>query len=293
MILPPPCVVRLAGGGSLRLGDRTLVMAVVNITPDSFAERQPSIDASRAVDLAQAAEAQGADLLDVGAESTRPGASVVPVEEELRRLLPVLRAVAPRIRIPISVDTRKAPVARAAIDAGAGIVNDVSGLMYDPALGDLVAAAGAGLILMHTRGTPDDMYRGAIYGDVVAEVRRELAEAMARAARAGVPDEALVLDPGIGFAKRAEHSHEVLARLGELRSLGRPLLVGPSRKSFLHAAGAAQAPAERDWATAAAVTASIMGGAQIVRVHAVAEMVQVVRVADEIRRAAARAAGRG
>jgi dihydropteroate synthase len=283
--------VRLAGGGSLRLGDRTLVMAVVNITPDSFAERQPSIDAFRAVDLAQAAEAQGADLLDLGAESTRPGAGVVPVEEELRRLLPVLRAVAPRVRIPISVDTRKAPVAGAAIDAGAGIVNDVSGLMYDPALGGVVAAAGAGLVLMHTRGTPDDMYLGATYGDVVGEVRRELAEAMARAARAGIPDEALVLDPGIGFAKRAEHSYEVLARLDELKPLGRPLLVGPSRKSFLEAAGAARAPADRDWATAAAVTASIMGGAQIVRVHAVAEMVQVARIADEIRRAAARANG--
>lgn len=164
-------------------------------------------------------------------------------------------------------------------------MNDVSGLMYDPALGEVVAAAGAGLVLMHSRGTPGQMYREAAYADILGEVRRELAEAMERAERAGVIREAIVLDPGIGFAKRAGHSYEVLAGLPALAALGRPLLVGPSRKSFLQAAAGERPPAERDWGTAAAVTAAVLGGARIVRVHAVAEMVQVARVADAIRRA--------
>lgn len=281
----PPFVVPVAGGDPLVLGDRTLVMAVVNVTPDSFAEASPSVDPGRALAAAQAAADQGADLLDLGAESTRPGSAEVDEAEEMRRLLPALRAIAPRVRLPISVDTRKAAVARAALGEGAGLVNDVSGLMYDPALGEVAAAEGAGLVLMHSRGTPAQMYREADYADVVAEVRRELAEAMERAVRAGVPREAIVLDPGIGFAKRAGHSFEVLAGLAALAALGRPLLVGPSRKSFLQAAAGERPPAGRDWGTAAAVAAAILGGARIVRVHAVAEMVQVARVADAIRRA--------
>lgn len=285
MFPPTPYVVPVAGGDPLVLGDRTLVMAVINVTPDSFAEASPSIDPARAVDLAQAAADEGADLLDVGAESTRPGSGAVSEAEELRRLLPALRAIAARVRLPISVDTRKAAVAHAALNEGAGLVNDVSGLMYDPALGGVVAGARAGLVLMHTRGSPEQMYREAVYGDVVAEVGRELAAAMERAERAGVSREAIVLDPGIGFAKRADHSYGVLAGLGALAALGRPLLVGPSRKSFLQAAVGDRPAAERDWGTAAAVTAAILGGAHVVRVHAVAEMVQVARVADAIRRA--------
>lgn len=281
----PTFAVPVAGGDPLVIGDRTLVMAIVNITPDSFAETSPSVDPGRALAAAQAAADQGADLLDLGAESTRPGSGGVDESEELRRLLPALRAIAPRVGLPISIDTRKAAVARAALAEGAGLVNDISGLMYDPALGEVAAAAGAGLVLMHSRGTPEQMYREAAYADVVGEVGRELAGAMERAARAGVPREAIVLDPGIGFAKRAEHSYEVLARLAELAALGRPLLVGPSRKSFLQAEAGERPPAGRDWGTAAAVAAAILAGARIVRVHAVAEMVQVARVADAIRRA--------
>jgi dihydropteroate synthase len=259
-------------------------MAVVNVTPDSFAERSPSIDPGRALAAAEAAAGQGADILDLGAESTRPGSGGVTEEEELRRLLPALRAIAPRVRLPVSVDTRKAAVARAALAEGAGLVNDVSGLMYDPALGGVVAAAGAGLVLMHTRGTPDQMYREAAYADPVAEVGRELVEAMGRAERAGVPREAIVLDPGIGFAKRAEHSTALLARLDApaLCALDRPWLVGPSRKSFLQAALGDVPPAAREWGTAAAVAAAVFAGAHMVRVHRVAEMVQVARVADMI-----------
>jgi dihydropteroate synthase len=277
-----PYTVPIAGGRHLHLGDRTLVMAVVNVTPDSFAETNPSVDPQRALDVAQEAEAQGADILDIGAESTRPGSQAVDEEEELRRILPALRAIAARTTLPISIDTTKAPVARAALDAGAAIVNDISGLRYDPGLGQVVARSGAALVLMHTRGTPREMYAEASYEDVTVEVRRELAESLAAAARAGVPPDATIVDPGLGFAKRAEHSFEALARLPAFAGLDRPILVGASRKSFLTKALGDVPPASRDWGTAAAVAAAVLGGAHIVRVHAVGPMVQVVRVADEI-----------
>jgi dihydropteroate synthase len=274
--------VPLAGGRRLDLGDRTLVMAVVNVTPDSFADNAPSVDPQRALDLAQEAEAQGADILDLGAESTRPGSLAVDEEEELRRILPALRAVAARTALPISIDTTKAAVAEAALDAGAAIVNDISGLRYDPGLGRVVARSGAALVLMHMRGRPREMYVEASYADVAADVRRELAESLAVAASVGVPPEATIIDPGLGFAKRAEHSYEALARLSALADLGRPILVGSSRKSFLTRALGDLPPAGRDWGTAATVAAAILGGAHIVRVHAVGPMVQVARVTDEI-----------
>jgi dihydropteroate synthase len=280
--------VPLAGGRRLDLGERTLVMAVINITPDSFAEPQPSMDPLRALDLAAAAEAEGADMLDLGAESTRPGAAAVDAEEELRRLLPALRLIAARTRLPISVDTAKRAVAKAALDEGAAIVNDTSGLRYDPGLGEVVAGAGAALVLMHMRGTSREMYREASYVDVAVEVRDELAASLAVAERAGVSRESIVVDPGLGFAKRADHSYEVLARLAELAALDRPILVGSSRKSFLTKALGDVAPSGRDWGTAATVAAAIVEGAHIVRVHAVAQMVQVVRVADEIVRVRSR-----
>jgi dihydropteroate synthase len=280
--------VALTGGRRLDLGERTLVMAVINITPDSFAESQPSIDPVRAFDLAQEAEAQGADILDLGAESTRPGAPAVDADEEVRRLLPALRMIAAKTRLPLSVDTAKAAVARAALGEGAAIVNDVSGLRYDPDLGEVVAAAGAALVLMHMRGTPREMYQEASYVDVAAEVRDELAASVAAAVRAGVSRESTIVDPGLGFAKRAEHSYEALARLADLAALDRPILVGSSRKSFLTRALGEMAPAGRDWGTAATIAAAILEGAHIVRVHAVGPMVQVARVADEIVRARSR-----
>ena len=278
----------LTGGRRLDLGERTLVMAVINITPDSFAELQPSIDPVRALDLAQAAEAQGADILDLGAESTRPGAAAVDADAEVRRLLPALRMIAAKTRLPLSVDTAKGGVARAALDEGAAIVNDISGLRYDPGLGEAVAAAGAALVLMHMRGTSRDMYKEATYVDVAAEVRDELAASLAAAERAGVPRQSTIVDPGLGFAKRAEHSYEALARLADLAVLDRPILVGSSRKSFLTRALGDVAPSDRDWGTAATVAAAILEGAHIVRVHAVGHMVQVARVADEILRARSR-----
>ena len=258
-------------------------MGVLNVTPDSFSDGGLAYDADRAIDRALAIEAEGADIVDIGAESTRPGADSVDAAEEWRRLKPVFKGLAGRLRIPISVDTYRAETARRALDHGVAIVNDISGLGYDAGLGSIVAARGAVLVLMHTRGRSREMYDEARYSNVVAEVASELQRSIERAIGSGVPWDRLVVDPGLGFAKRAPHSFAVLAATDCFASLGRPVLVGPSRKSFLAAAAAARPPQDRDWATAAAVTAAVLGGAHIVRVHRVAEMVEVVRVADAIR----------
>jgi len=260
-------------------------MGILNVTPDSFADAAHTIDSGAAVDAALRMEADGADLIDVGGESTRPGADPVSAGEELARILPVLERLAGRLRVPISVDTYKAEVAGAAIDAGAAIVNDISGLRFEPALGAVVAKHGAALVLMHTRGRSKSMYAEAIYEDLVNDLVRELKESVATATEAGVPIDRIVVDPGVGFAKRASHSYGVLAQLPALAAaLDRPLLVGPSRKSFMRDAVGMRPAVERDWGTAAAVAAAVLGGAHIVRVHAVGDMVQVVRVAEEIRR---------
>jgi dihydropteroate synthase len=286
----------LPGGASLSLGSRTLVMGVLNVTPDSFSDGGVALDPVEAIDRALRMEGEGADILDVGAESTRPGAAPVAAEEEWARLRPVLKGLPHRLRIPVSIDTYKAEVARRALDAGVAIVNDISGLSYDADLGALVGSRGAALALMHMRGRSHDMYNHANYDDVVQDVSRELQRSIERAIGAGVSWDRLILDPGLGFAKRAEHSFTALAELERFAALGRPLLIGPSRKSFLAAAiggqparperaGAKGTAADRDWATAAAVTSSVLAGAHIVRVHRVAEMVEVVRTADAIRQA--------
>jgi dihydropteroate synthase len=277
----------LPGRDPLVLGDRTYVMGVLNVTPDSFSDGGVALDPARATDLGLALQEAGADIVDIGAESTRPGAPAVDEEEEWRRLRPVMKALPHRLRIPVSVDTYKAVVARRALDEGAAIVNDISGLGYDPGLGAVVAGRGAALVLMHTRGRPATMYDEARYVDVPDDVARELQRSVERAIGQGVAWDRLVLDPGLGFAKRAEHSFAALAGLDRIAGLGRPLLAGPSRKSFLAAAAGTRDAAARDWPTAAAVTAAILAGAHIVRVHRVGEMVQVARAADAIRNAGA------
>ena len=275
--------VPLPGRAPLVLGDRTLVMGIINVTPDSFADGGVRFDPERAVaDGLQMIE-DGADILDVGGESTRPGAEPLPEAEELRRVLPVLEGLAAAARgIPVSIDTYKARVVREAVARGAVMVNDVSALQYDPDLTTAVAETGAALVVMHNRGRSREMYREAAYQDVAGETAAEVRAGMERAVQAGVARDAIIVDPGLGFAKRAEHSYTVLADLQRLRALDRPILCGPSRKSFLTLAIGARAPAERDWGTAAAVAISVQLGAHIVRVHAVKEMVDVVRVADRI-----------
>ena len=277
--------VPLPGGGSLALGERTLIMGVINVTPDSFSDGGRLFYAAAAIEAGIRMESEGADLIDVGGESTRPGALPLDEAEERGRGLPVVEGLAARVRVPVSVDTYKAATADAALAAGASLVNDVSGLRYDPALADTVAKRRAALVLMHTRGRSRQMYEQASYYDLVGEVLDELRESMAFATAAGIPPDQIIVDPGLGFAKDAAHSYEALARLDEFAELGRPVLVGPSRKSFLaRPLGGDVTPADRDWATAAAVAISVLAGAHIVRVHAVREMVHVVRVADEIRR---------
>ncbi len=276
---------RMRIGARLFDGPGPYLMGIVNATPDSFSDGGRFLEPDLAVAHAFRLAEEGADLIDLGGESTRPGAPPVPADEELRRVVPVVAALRARgFALPISVDTTKATVARAALEAGADLVNDVSGLA-DPALARVVAEAGVPVVLMHTRGTPADMQSRARYGDVAAEVRAELALVLRRAEAAGVDPEHTILDPGIGFAKTPEHNLELLARVAELRALGRPLLVGPSRKSFI--GKAAGAPVEdRLPGTLAAVTAAVLAGVEWLRVHDVAPARQAARVAAAIRDAA-------
>ena len=259
-------------------------MGILNITPDSFSDGGVHFDADAAIRSALSMVEAGADILDVGGESTRPGADPLPAAEELRRVVPVIEAIASRVNVPISIDTYKADVAERALDLGATIVNDISGFMYDPAIAGVAARRKAAVVLMHNRGRSSKMYEFANYGDVVHDVGQELVARANSAVAAGVARARIVLDPGFGFAKRAEHSVELLARLAELHALGFPILSGPSRKSFLQSGLGERAPAGRLWGTAAAVAASVLAGAHIVRVHDVAEMADVVRVADTLLR---------
>ena len=275
----------LADGRALALGRRPLVMGILNVTPDSFAEASPTLDLDAAIDRALQMQEQGADIIDIGGESTRPGTEPIGASEELARVLPVVKRLVKRVSVPISVDTYRADVARAVIAEGVSIINDISGLRYEPELADVVAASQVAFVLMHMRGRSKAMYAEARYHDVVAEVTAELEASLAVATAHGVEAGRVIVDPGVGFAKQPNDSYGVLARLPALAtSLDRPVLVGPSRKSFMREALAGRPAPERDWGTAAAVTAAVLAGAHIVRVHAVGEMVQVVRVAEEIRR---------
>jgi len=268
--------------GALLLGERTLVMGVLNVTPNSFSDGGLFLDARRAVARALEIQRAGADILDIGGESTRPGARPVSAEVELRRILPVLRKLRGLLKIPISVDTSKAEVAEAAAVAGAQILNDVTALRRDPRLAEVARRRRLPLVLMHMRGEPRTMQKGPFARDVLSDVTTGLRRAVTRARRAGIAKSQIILDPGIGFGKTFEQNFELLARLPELARLGFPLLVGVSRKKFIAEALGGAPAGERRWGTAAAVAASILQGAHIIRVHDVAEMVQVARLADAV-----------
>jgi dihydropteroate synthase len=269
---------------TLVLGERTLIMGVLNVTPDSFSDGGQFLDATHAIEHALAMESAGADLLDVGGESTRPGSSATSAKEELARVLPVLHGLRGALKIPISIDTQKLEVAEAVLDAGAEILNDISGLKSDPRLAEIAARRRVSLILMHMRGEPRTMQEAGFARDVMKDVTQGLRHAVSIARRAGVAKSQIILDPGIGFGKSFAQNYELLEKLPLLAKLGYPLLVGTSRKGFLGATLARNgkpAPLEgRIWGTAATVTASILHGAHIVRVHDVPEMVQVARVTD-------------
>jgi dihydropteroate synthase len=269
-------------GSECVLGERTWVMGVLNVTPDSFSDGGHYADADAALARGMALFEAGADIVDVGGESTRPGASRVEDDEERRRVAPVIRELRARGAGPISVDTTKCAVAKAALDEGADLVNDVSGFQLDPGLPALVAQRRVPAVVMHLRGGFEAARTPSTYEDVVGEVTAELRESLERGVASGIPRENLLVDPGLGFAKDAAQSLEVLRRLPELRALDQPVLVGPSRKSFL--GRVLDLPVgERLFGTAAAVAACVLGGAHLVRVHDVPEMVQVVRVCDAIR----------
>jgi len=262
---------------------RVLIMGILNVTPDSFSDGGRFLSPDAAVKRALIMEKEGADIIDVGGESSRPGAEPVPVEEELRRVIPVLERLRGKLRIPISIDTTKAEVAEAALRAGASIVNDISALRFDPAMASVVAEFGAGLVLMHMLGTPKTMQQDPHYEDVVREVREFLAERALYAQSQGIPREAIAVDPGIGFGKTVEHNLELLRRLPELVELGFPVLVGPSRKSFIGAI-LGLGVEERLEGTLAACAVAVVRGADILRVHDVREVRRAADLALHLRR---------
>ena len=277
-------------GGSLPIGQRTLVMGILNVTPDSFSDGGQFLSPDAALAQAEQMISEGADIIDVGGESTRPGAALVTAEEEMQRVLPVISELAKRTTVPISIDTTKSVVARAALDAGAAIVNDISALRFDLHIADEAAKVGAGLVLMHSRGTPATMQRLPPVADVMADVIDSLRSSVAMAERRGVKRESIVIDPGIGFGKTAEQNVELIAKLDQLAAAfpDFPILIGTSRKSFigrlLAVANGAPAPAgDRLQGTMASVTAAILKGAHIVRVHEVKAAVETVRVADALK----------
>jgi len=281
-VAPDPTVL---GSRTFRWGERTHLMGVVNVTPDSFSDGGHHLQQDAAVRHALALTEAGADLVDIGGESTRPGSGEVPLQVELDRVLPVIEAVHAATDIPISIDTRKAEVARQALRAGAVLVNDVSGLGHDPSLAAAVAEAGAALALMHIQGTPETMQVDPRYDDVVAEVIEKLAGSIDRGVAAGVARERIWVDPGIGFGKTVGHNLFLLRHLAELRVLGAPVLVGTSRKRFIGALAGGRRPEERLPGTLASLAAlAVLHGADVVRVHDVREAKDALALADAIAR---------
>ena len=269
-------------GGALHL-DRTIIMGVLNITPDSFSDGGKFYAPDRAIEQAFRMLDDGADIIDVGGESTRPGAETLPLEEELKRVIPVIQEIIKEHpEAVISIDTYKSAVASEALKAGARMVNDISGLGLDPRMKEVVRDARVPVVIMHIKGTPRDMQEQPYYDDVINEIARYFRERIAGALRAGLTEQQIILDPGIGFGKRVVDNYEIIGRLEEFIRLGYPVLVGPSRKSFIDKV-LNLPPGERLFGTAAAVTAAVLKGAQVVRVHDVREMKQVIKIAEAIR----------
>jgi len=262
---------------------RPYIVGILNVTPDSFSDGGSYYDAEKALDRGLAMVEEGADMIDVGGESTRPGSRPVDTEDEKRRVIPVIGLLRRHVRVPISVDTTKAGVAEAALAEGANVINDVSGLRFDPELAAIAARSSVPLILMHSRKTPSDMQEDVHYDDFFGEVLGELKASMAEAVRMGVDESRIIVDPGIGFAKTVEHNLRVLSNLGFLARLGRPVMVGPSRKSFIGRITGAGVE-DRMGGTAAAVTAAVMAGANFLRVHDVGIMKQAARIAFSMKR---------
>jgi dihydropteroate synthase len=268
--------------GTVDLARRTIVMGILNVTPDSFYDGGRRLNTDRAIAEGTALVESGADIIDVGGESTRPGATSVSEEEELRRVLPVLRGLRRELKAPISVDTYKAQVARAALDAGADIINDVSALRFDPEMAALAAAEKVPVVLMHMQGTPQTMQIDPRYDDVLRDVKEFLVERLHQATSHGIEPQRIVLDPGIGFGKTLDHNLALLRGLSELAALGQPLLVGVSRKGFIGKLLGVE-PGERLEGSLAAAVVAVLAGASIIRVHDVKQTLRAIRIADAIR----------
>jgi dihydropteroate synthase len=268
---------------SFDFSKRTFIMGILNVTPDSFSDGGSFMKADAAVEHAISMIEEGADIIDIGGESTRPGSDTIPVSEELERVIPVIEKLSDMSGVPISIDTYKADVAQKAIDAGASIVNDISGLRFDPEMPGVVSGNEVPVVLMHIKGTPKNMQANPIYGNLIEEIIEYLEESMTIAEKEGINEDKIIVDPGIGFGKTFEDNLEIINRLSEFKRLGKPILIGTSRKAFIGKILGDAPVGDRIEGTAAAVAISIMHGANIVRVHDVAEMKRVARVSDAIK----------
>ena len=271
------------GSFSLDLSKKTHVMGIINVTPDSFSDSGLHFHASRAIEHALRMVDEGADIIDIGGESTRPGSEPVPLHEELRRTLPVIETLSSRLTVPISIDTYKSEVAVRALEAGASMVNDISGMSFDPDMPKVISKYDVPVVIMHIKGTPKDMQSNPTYEALVPEIMDYFRAGIERAVNFGIAENRIILDPGIGVGKTFEHNLEIIAKLDQFAALQRPILVGPSRKAFLGHILGGLPPQERLEGTAAAVAISIIKGASIVRVHDVKEMARVAKVADAIK----------
>lgn len=271
------------GNYSLEFGKRTLVMGIINVTPDSFSDGGRFLDSKVAISHAKHLVNEGADIIDVGGESTRPGSESVTMDEEMKRVIPVIEGISDEVKVPISIDTCKSEVAKAALDAGACMINDISALRSDPRIANVAAESQSPLILMHMQGTPKDMQKDPRYGDVMGDIKEFIEERLDFAQSKGVPRENMIIDPGIGFGKSLEHNYEIIRRLGELKELSLPILIGTSRKSFIGSTLGLDVD-ERLEGTLATITMSIINGADIIRVHDVREAVRTAKMTDAIYR---------
>ncbi len=269
---------------SLDFSQKTYILGILNITPDSFSEGGLHFDKSKAVDHALRMADEGADIIDIGGESTRPGSDPVTAEEEIGRIIPVIAVLAKKVNIPLSVDTYKAEVARRALGAGASIVNDISGMRFDPEMPEVVSEYKVPIVLMHIKGNPKVMQANPTYEALIPEIIDYLRVSIRLAVTVGIPEDRIIIDPGIGFGKTFGHNLEIINNLQEFTALEKPVLIGPSRKAFLGKILGGAPASERREATAAAVAISIMKGANMIRVHDVKEMVKVAKVADAIKR---------
>lgn len=263
---------------------RTYIMGILNVTPDSFSDGGVFLNKDDAVKQALRMQDEGADMIDIGGESTRPGAGRVPAKEEIKRVVPVIEALSGKVKVPLSIDTYKAPVADAALSAGASIINDISGLRFDPKMPKTAARHKVPVIIMHIKGTPENMQKAPSYKALVPEIVDYMHESIDIARRAGIPDDMIIIDPGIGFGKTVEHNLEIIKRLNEFAGFEKPVLLGHSRKSFIGSVLGGLPVTERLEGTAAAAAIGIFNGANIIRVHDVKEMSRVARMADAVKK---------